>query len=203
VEHDRWFELVSAAADDQLDGAERAELDAHLVTCGSCRALLASFEHHRRSLRLTPPTDHGVLVGEVLGARERQITTTRRSRRQLLARTTVAFSAMAVVAAALLAFTMGELPNRRPSTLAADQVVIDARGTSFDHTHLRVQPGTTVDWHNAAGTTHQLVRRLGGATVAEALEPGQTESATFADPGVYTFYCEIHPEMAGTITVDA
>jgi plastocyanin len=39
--------------------------------------------------------------------------------------------------------------------------------------------------------------------VAEALEPGQTESATFAEPGVYTFYCEIHPEMTGTITVDA
>jgi plastocyanin len=203
VEHEHWFELVSAAADEQLERAERAELDAHLATCERCRSLLASFERHRRTVRLTPPSDRRDLVDDVLVARQRQVAVVRQGRRQLLGRTVLAFSAMAVVVAVLVAITGGELPARRTDPVATDQVVIGTRNASFDRTDLHVQSGTTVDWHNADGTTHQLVRRLGGATVAEALEPGQTESATFAEPGVYTFYCEIHPEMTGTITVDA
>jgi plastocyanin len=203
VEHARWFEMVSAAADDQLDAQERTALDEHLAACASCRTQLEQFERQRRSMRLSPPADHGALVAAVAAKRTDAVDRLRSARRLLVARTAIAFGVMAIVVGGLLAITVGQAPEPGSPTLLADQVVIDTGNGAFETTQVRVKAGTEVEWHNAGGTTHQLVRKLGGATVAEELAPGQTESATFAEPGTYTFYCEIHEGMSGTVTVDA
>jgi putative zinc finger protein/WD40 repeat protein len=50
-------ELISASLTGDLTDAERAELDAHLVRCESCRATLAAFSAERRILSGMPVAD--------------------------------------------------------------------------------------------------------------------------------------------------
>jgi plastocyanin len=143
-------------------------------------------------------------VHSVLAARTSDLLERRRGRVVLGRRLALATS---LVAAAIVG--VGALPGPRnavaPSTppLASSAVLIHAQDHSFTTPDIEVEAGTTVRWRNEGGTTHNLVRRLGGATVSEDLTPGQTESATFAEPGTYEYYCTIHPDMAGTVTVDA
>jgi hypothetical protein len=40
-----------------------------------------------------------------------------------------------------------------------------------------------------------------GAFDSGAVQPGQSYSFTFDKPGTYTYHCEIHPDMTGTVTV--
>jgi hypothetical protein len=40
-----------------------------------------------------------------------------------------------------------------------------------------------------------------GGWALETLEPGQTFTHTFAQAGVYPFYCQIHPDMGGVVLV--
>ena len=54
---DHVDELISASLTDDLTGAERAELDAHLARCEKCRATLAAFKAERRVLSGLPTAD--------------------------------------------------------------------------------------------------------------------------------------------------
>ncbi|MEZ5139125.1 MAG: cupredoxin domain-containing protein [Acidimicrobiales bacterium] len=197
-----WFELVSAAADDQVLAGERARLDAHLASCSSCRALLQEFEQERRRRRMAPPVDHGDLMARVLEERA-QVPPGHRAERQLARRGALALVAVVAVAVGFAA-TPGR--DRSPATttpLAQPEVLIDADGRSFDLADVEVAAGTTVEWRNTGSSTHHLVRRLGAAVVADDLEPGAIESATFSEPGTYEFFCTIHEGMTGTVTVGA
>lgn len=59
--HDRYEDLISASLTGDLNGVERAELDAHLAGCDDCRATLSAFTDARRMLsglhHLPPPRD--------------------------------------------------------------------------------------------------------------------------------------------------
>ena len=204
MQHHEWFEAISAAADGQLDAAEQAALDAHLAGCSGCTDLLRSFERERRRLRFQSTAPRGDLVTTVLAARTAEVTDRRRGR-VVLGRRLAFASSLAAAAVVGVAALPGpaDAPGPATSSLASTSVQIHARDHSFTTPDIEVDAGTTVQWHNEGGTTHNLVRKLGGATVSEDLTPGQTESATFAEPGTYEYYCTIHPEMTGTVTVDA
>lgn len=199
-----WFELVSAAADDQLSADEQARLDAHLAGCASCRSLLGAFERERRRRRMAPPVDRGDLVSQVLD--RRALDAPRPHPGRELARRSVL--AVAVVVAFVLAMTSTHRATPTStvdsSELAASAgALIDAEGQTFDDAEIEIQAGTTVEWRNTGTHTHHLVRSLGGAVVSEDLAPGHSEVATFAEPGTYEFWCTIHRGMTGTVTVDA
>ncbi|WP_426572651.1 cupredoxin domain-containing protein [Aquihabitans sp. McL0605] len=202
--HEEWFEPISAAADDQLDGPEAERLHAHLRTCAPCRELLRSFEHDRRRARLQPSGTTGALADAVLARRAQDRTADHASHRRLIRRGAVA---VAGIAAAMIAVVSISHTPRDPAPpapeLASGEVLIDAWNNSFDRADVEVHAGTTVEWRNAGAATHQLVRKLGGATVSEQLLPGHTETATFSSPGTYHYFCTIHPHMTGTVTVDA
>lgn len=204
--HDPWFDLISAAADDQLSEQEDAQLRDHLTGCPSCAHLLATFEAERRRARFQQAQPHPNLTATVLAARTEQLAATHRASRTLARRAGLAATGLA---AAIMAFVMAvpresaPAPTGDTTVVAHQRVLIDAGSKSFTQTDIEVAAGTTVVWRNAGGTTHQLVRKIGGTTVTEELQPGQTERATFAQPGTYEYYCTIHPEMTGTVTVDA
>lgn len=202
-----WFEVVSAAADDQVSEQERARLDEHLATCPACAALLARFEVDRRRARLQPSAVRQELVTSVLAGRaDHPAGTARRPAAELARRSALAVSVIAVAVVGLVSATSSPPTEATRATVAAAptaEVLIDAGSQTFDSAEVEVPAGTTIEWRNAGSTTHHLVRHLGGATVVEDLAPGSSESATFADPGTYEFWCTIHPEMTGTVTVDA
>ena len=201
MDHDEWLELVSAEADGELSAAESDQLADHLAGCPSCAAQLAGFEAVRRRTRMRTASTGDHLLDDVLAARDRQVTSAAAARSVLLRRGGVAVAAIAAAIAGLVLLSPGSTtaPLQAPG---ANDALIAAQDRSFDDADIEIETGTTVEWRNAGTITHHLVRKLGAATVDEDLPPGRTETATFEQPGTFEFYCAIHPEMTGTVTVD-
>ena len=68
----------------------------------------------------------------------------------------------------------------------------------------------SVTWYNAdfglyggsAGTSHHLKSDDGTTFESSAIAPNGVFRATFTAPGTYTYHCEFHSGMTGTITVN-
>lgn len=205
MEHPEWLDAISAAADGELDEVESARLAEHLDACPSCRATLAGFEADRRRMRLRTEPVRGSeqRIDAVLAVRSRDHLDADRARVVLLRRCTAAAVAVAAAVVALVLVTSGS-PSLAPIAPEHDHdALIAARDGSFDRADIEVEAGTTVEWRNAGTHTHHLVREFDGVTVDEDLPPGRTETATFDRPGTFAYFCTIHPEMVGTVTVDA
>ena len=70
---------------------------------------------------------------------------------------------------------------------------------------LTVQVGTIVTWTNLDGASHTTTSgapgSLSGVWDSGVLSNGGTFSFTFAGPGEFAYFCNIHPSMRATITV--
>ena len=65
---------------------------------------------------------------------------------------------------------------------------------------LRVSAGTEVTVENKDGVNHTWTADEGDL-FDESLSGGDTASHTFADAGTFTYHCEIHSSMQGTVVV--
>ncbi len=87
---------------------------------------------------------------------------------------------------------------------AANTVVIS--NYSFNPQTLKVSVGTTVTWINMDTVAHTVESGSPGAAAgtfgSEPLNRMQSFSYTFNTPGTYTYYCEPHQYMTGTIVVE-
>ena len=77
---------------------------------------------------------------------------------------------------------------------------------TFAPVEVHVAPGTTVTWTNPSDVEH-TVTADDGSFDSGNLEPGDTWSMEFDDPGRYQYFCQQHGEpgmqdMAGVIIVD-
>ena len=70
----------------------------------------------------------------------------------------------------------------------------------FQPPTLEVATGSTVEWTNADGDTH-TVNATDGTFDSGILAPGGTFATTLDAPGSYSYFCAIHSDMQGTITV--
>src|SRR5215208_1291768 len=71
---------------------------------------------------------------------------------------------------------------------------------AFQPASLEVASGSTVTWTNTGAAPH-TVTADNGAYDSGQLKPGTSFSQTFTTPGTYTYHCEIHPQMTGTVVV--
>jgi plastocyanin len=105
---------------------------------------------------------------------------------------------MAVVASVIAAHGSGGATAR-----AAANVTITARDFFWSPDSVTIQVGDTVTWTNAEGFHNVLLgdSRLNqpGFPTDAAWQP--PPKRTFTEPGSYTYVCEVHPGMTGTITV--
>jgi plastocyanin len=71
---------------------------------------------------------------------------------------------------------------------------------SFSPRSITIAKGTTVTWTNMDTAQHTVTS---DSKVFDSgfLNPGGTFQFTFDTPGTYTYHCNIHPSMTGTITV--
>jgi plastocyanin len=60
--------------------------------------------------------------------------------------------------------------------------------------------GETVAWVNEDAPQHDVVAN-DGSFKSDLLDKGQTFTFTFTKAGTFPFYCSIHPQMKGTVTV--
>jgi plastocyanin len=72
---------------------------------------------------------------------------------------------------------------------------------SFQPPALEVAVGATVTWENIDGDDDHTVTSTEGAFDSGVLSAGSAFEHTFDAPGTYPYFCAIHPEMEGTITV--
>jgi amicyanin len=67
---------------------------------------------------------------------------------------------------------------------------------------MTVRVGETVTWTNQDQAPHDVVTTAGPAVLrSPLLAQGQSWSFTFTVPGVYDYYCSVHPDMRARVTV--
>ena len=70
----------------------------------------------------------------------------------------------------------------------------------FAPADIAIEPGDTITWTNEGAVPH-TVTADDGSFDSETLNPGDSFTVAFSGQGTLTYYCEIHPEMVGSVTV--
>ena len=71
---------------------------------------------------------------------------------------------------------------------------------SYEPDPVVVQVGGKVIWQNEDAAPHTATADDGSFDTG-TIEKGKLASATFKEPGTFTYHCEIHPTMHGTVEV--
>ena len=103
--------------------------------------------------------------------------------------------AMALVAAS---------PLQAHATPRAASVSEQILKDSFSPASITVRAGDTVTWTNVdttPGNGHTVTSSGRGPLKSQSLAQGGTFSYTFTTAGTYPYYCAIHPDMTGSVTV--
>jgi len=108
----------------------------------------------------------------------------------------------AIGATALLAAALPSLGAAGGAAVdaAARAVTINIDNFAFAPPDLTVAAGTTVTWKNEDDEVHRVADDHKGFSSA-ALDTDDSFSHTFATPGIYHYFCSIHPYMVGKIVV--
>lgn len=83
-----------------------------------------------------------------------------------------------------------------------EQPTVKIDNFTFSPPTLTVPAGTTVMWKNDDDIPHTVTSTT-KAFKSQALDTDDTFSFTFATPGVYEYFCSLHPRMTGKIVVEA
>lgn len=81
------------------------------------------------------------------------------------------------------------------------EVSVDIADYDFSPRGLTVQTGTAITWKNRDGVPHDATDK-DGSWGTGVLREKQSATITFDSPGVYDYYCTVHPNMEGTLTVE-
>ncbi len=83
---------------------------------------------------------------------------------------------------------------------APSDVAVTIGDFVFEDAAIEVGVGTTVTWTNNDIWPH-TVTSVDGLFDSRRIDPGETFSYTFAEPGEIAYFCEYHPGMQGTVLV--
>ena len=79
-------------------------------------------------------------------------------------------------------------------------VKVEIANLEYSPDPVRVQAGGKVTWQNEDSVAHTATADDGSFDTGE-IDEGKIKSETFKQPGTFTYHCEIHPQMHGTIEV--
>ena len=91
-------------------------------------------------------------------------------------------------------------PSTEPPASQTGEVSVNISGFKFDPASITVKVGTTVTWTNLDTAAHTVTADDGSWT-SDSLKQGATYSHTFDQAGTYTYKCNFHPTMVGTIVI--
>ncbi len=72
----------------------------------------------------------------------------------------------------------------------------------FAPQRITVKTGTTVTWINDDDVPHTVVSN-NKVFKSKTLDTKDNFSFTFVTPGIYDYFCSLHPHMTGTVVVEA
>jgi amicyanin len=84
---------------------------------------------------------------------------------------------------------------------AAPDSKLEIDNFAFSPERITVKAGSTVTWLNADDTPH-TVASSAKMFKSKALDTNDSFSFTFTTPGVYEYFCSLHPYMKGTVVVE-
>ena len=98
-------------------------------------------------------------------------------------------------------------PSTGPTSAPAGSTTVTIAGgastqttTAFGQNPLTIAAGTTISWLNDDNTPHTSSADANQWTSGN-IQPGGRFNYTFASAGRFTYHCQIHPNMVGTIVV--
>lgn len=83
----------------------------------------------------------------------------------------------------------------------ADDAAVKIGNFTFGPQELKVKAGTTVTWTNEDDIPHTVVSPNNFRS--KPLDSEEKFSLTLTTPGIYKYFCSLHPHMTGTIVVEA
>ena len=89
--------------------------------------------------------------------------------------------------------------NSNQASVATDKVTI--QNFAFSPASITVKKGTTVTWTNQDNTTHTVTGDNLTGFASPNLDNGNSYSFAFNQTGTFTYHCNFHSEMQGTVTV--
>ena len=90
--------------------------------------------------------------------------------------------------------------NNGVATTTVSGAVVSIEDFSFAPTAVTIATGQYVTWKNTGPSGHTTTSDTPNWN-SGTLGVGQTYSMYFSTAGTYTYHCNIHPAMTGTVTV--
>jgi plastocyanin len=119
--------------------------------------------------------------------------------------TSVLILAMCVTACG--GYNSPSAPSTGPTLAAAGSTTVNIAGgastlttTAFGQNPLTIAVGTTISWLNDDSITHTSDADANQWSSGN-IPPGGRFNSTFPSAGRFTYHCQIHPNMVGTIVV--
>ncbi len=84
---------------------------------------------------------------------------------------------------------------------AAAEVPVDIRDFAYSPNPVEIAAGDTVTWTNQDEVPHTATGEDRDVLQSGTISPGASFSQVFAEAGEFGYFCEFHPNMAGTIVV--
>ena len=88
------------------------------------------------------------------------------------------------------------------SPVRASDIEVKIDNFTFNPKQVTVKAGDTITWVNHDDIPHTVTLQT-QAFRSKALDTDDKFSFTFATPGTYPYFCALHPQMTGTIVVEA
>lgn len=87
-----------------------------------------------------------------------------------------------------------------PSGDAVRSAKVEIVDFAYDPDPVTIEAGGKVVWQNMDSEPHTATADDGSFDTG-VLEEGKLKSESFKQPGAYSYFCEIHPGMKGTVRV--
>lgn len=97
----------------------------------------------------------------------------------------------------------GVVPETQTASqdIPVDATTVVIANLAFDPATITVPTGTTVAWTNDDAVPH-TVTSTDGAFDSGIFDPGGSFAFTFNEPGSFSYVCQLHPQMQGTVTAE-
>jgi plastocyanin len=89
-----------------------------------------------------------------------------------------------------------------PGASRAETIEVKIDNFTFNPPRVTVKAGATVTWDNGDDIPHTVTATKRQFN-SKVLDTEQKFSFTFTTPGVYEYFCALHPHLTGTIVVEA
>lgn len=80
---------------------------------------------------------------------------------------------------------------------------VEIHDLTFDPATIEIPAGGTVTWINSDSVPHTATAQDRSVLQSGTIPPGERYSQAFDTPGTFTYFCEFHANMKGTIVVQA